>query len=58
MKKILTISYQYRRGVHGDLATASKLIIANHILKKYGFSTGVKASVEYAQNLLTIKKLN
>jgi len=58
MKKINTISYQYRHGVKRDRPTAPKLTIANHILEKYGFFIGDKVNVEYSQKLITISKLN
>lgn len=58
MKKIITISYQSRHGVRGDLPTVPKLVLANHILKKYGFCIGDKVNVEYSPNLITISKLN
>ena len=58
MKKINTISYQHRHGVRGDLSTAPKLVLANHLLKKIsGFSIGDKVNVEYSPNLIIIKKL-
>jgi hypothetical protein len=58
MKKVNTISYQNRHGVRGDLPTAPKLVLANHILKKIcGFSIGQKLLVEYSKNLIVIKKL-
>jgi len=57
LKKEIKISYQNRHGVRGDLPTASKLIIANHILKKYGFCIGNKVNVEYSPNLIVIKKI-
>jgi hypothetical protein len=57
LKKEIKISYQNRHGVRGDLPTASKLVIANHILKKYGFSIGSKASVYYSHGKIIIKTL-
>ena len=58
MQKILTISYQNRHGVRGDLPTAPKLVLANHILEKIcGFCIGEKVLVEYLQNSIIIKKI-
>ena len=58
MLKINTISYQNRHGVRGDLPTAPKIVLANHIIEKIcGFSIGQKLLVEYSPNLITIKKL-
>lgn len=58
MKKEIKISYQNRHGVRGDLPTAPKLVLANHILKKIcGFSIGEKLLVEYSKNQIIIKKL-
>ncbi len=57
MRKEIKISYQNRHGVRGDLPTAPKLVLANHILKKYGFSIGDRVNVEYSPNLIIIKKL-
>jgi len=57
MKKQITISYQYRRGAHGDLPTAPKIVIANHIIEKIcGFSIGQKLLVEYSKGSIVIKK--
>lgn len=57
MKKI-TISYQNRYGVNGDLPTAPKIVLANHLIQKIsGFSVGDKVIVEYSPNLITISKL-
>lgn len=56
MKKIMTVSYQSRHGVSGDLPTAPKIVISNHILKKYGFSIGDKVTVEYSQSSIIINK--
>jgi hypothetical protein len=58
LKKEIKISYQNRHGVRGDLPTAPKLTIANHILEKYGFFIGDKVNVEYSPKLITISKLN
>jgi hypothetical protein len=58
LKKEIKISYQNRYGVRGDLPTAPKLTIANHILEKYGFFIGDKVNVEYSPNSITISKLN
>lgn len=58
LKKEIRISYQNRHGVRGDLPTAPKLVLANHLLKKIsGFSIGDKVLVEYLQNSIIIKKL-
>ncbi len=57
MKRQMTISYQHRYGANGDRPTASKLVLANHILKKYGFSIGDKVTVSYSPNLVTINKI-
>jgi len=57
MKKQMTLSYQTRRGRHGDLPEAPKLIIANRLLEKYGFIIGTKVNVEYYKNQNIIKKL-
>lgn len=53
MKKVMTISYQYR----GNRPMASKLVIANHLLTKFGFPEGAKIIVKYAPNIITINKL-
>jgi len=54
----MTVSYQNRRGVQGDLPTAPKLTLANRILKNIGgFSIGDKVLVEYSSNLIIISKL-
>ena len=59
LKKEIKISYQNRYGVRGDLPTAPKLVLANHLLKKIsGFSIGDKVNVEYSPKLITISKLN
>jgi len=58
MQKEIKISYQNRHGVRGDLPTAPKLVLANHLLKNIsGFSIGDKVNVEYSQNLIIISKL-
>jgi len=57
LKKEIKISYQNRHGVRGDLPTAPKLIIANHILQRYGFSIGQKVLVHYSHGQIIIKKL-
>ena len=58
MQKEIKISYQNRHGVRGDLPTAPKLVLANHLLKKIsGFCIGDKVLVEYLQNSIIIKKL-
>ena len=58
MKKEIKISYQNRHGVRGDLTTASRLVLANHILKKVcGFSIGEKVNVEYSLGSIIISKL-
>ena len=55
MKKLMTISYQYR----GNRPTAPKLIIANHLLTKLsGFSIGDKVLVEYSKGQIIISKIN
>lgn len=57
-KKEIKISYQNRHGVRGDLPTAPKLTIANHIIEKIcGFKIGEKVLVDYSPNLITISKL-
>ena len=59
MKKEIKISYQNRHGVRGDLPTAPKLVLANHLLKNIsGFSIGEKVLVEYLQDSIIIKKIN
>jgi hypothetical protein len=58
MQKEIKISYQNRHGPHGDLPTAPKLVIANHILKKYGFSIGDKVTVQYSPGSIIINKIN
>ena len=58
LKKEIKISYQNRHGVRGDLPTAPKLVIANHLLKKIsGFSIGDNILVEYLQDSIIIKKI-
>ena len=58
MQKEIKISYQNRYGVRGDLPTAPKLVLANHILEKIcGFCIGEKVLVEYLQNSIIIKKI-
>ena len=58
MQKEMKIYYQNRHGVRGDLPTAPKLVISNHILKKVcDFSIGDKVLVEYLQNSIIISKL-
>jgi len=58
MNKIITIGYQNRQGKRRDLASVSKIIIANHILKKIcGFSIGDKVIVEYSPSSIIIKKI-
>ncbi|MFA5936568.1 MAG: hypothetical protein WC822_01680 [Candidatus Paceibacterota bacterium] len=58
LKKEIKISYQNRHGVRGDLPTAPKLVLANHILEKVcNIAIGDKVSVEYSPNLIVIKKL-
>lgn len=51
----MTISYQNRPG---NRPTAPKLTIANHILKRYGFSIGDKITAEYSKGQIIINKLN
>lgn len=53
MKKVMTISYQYR----GNRPMASKLVIANHLLEKFGFPEGSKIEVQYSRNEIIITKL-
>ena len=56
MIKTMTISYQNRQGVHRDLPTAPKLVLATHLIKKIsGFSIGDKVTVEYSPNQIIIK---
>lgn len=57
MKRINTISYLHRHGVRGDLPAAPKLVLASHILKKYGFSIGDQVTVNYQKNSIIINKL-
>jgi hypothetical protein len=58
LKKEIKISYQNRHGVRGDLPTAPKLVLANHILKKIcNFSIGEKVLVQYSHGQIIIKKL-
>lgn len=58
LKKEIKISYQNRHGVRGDLPTAPKLVLANHILKKIcNIAIGDKVNVEYSPNLIIIKKI-
>lgn len=57
MKRINTISYQYRHGVNRDRPTVPKLTIANHILEKYGFFIGNKVNVEYSPRKIVISKI-
>lgn len=49
----MTVSYQYR----GNRPMASKLVIANHLLEKFGFPEGAKIKVYYARNKIIITKL-
>jgi ribosomal protein L21E len=59
MKKQMTVSYQNRQGTRGDLPTAPKIVLANHLIKKLsGFSVGDKVTVEYSPNVIIITKLN
>ena len=64
----MTIGYQNRVGrsyggsgvgtLSRDLPTVSKLVIANHFLKKLsGFCIGDKVTVQYSLNEIIIKKL-
>ena len=53
----MTVGYQNRHGVRGDLPTVPKIIIANHILEKIcGFSIGENVLVEYLQDSIIISK--
>lgn len=49
----MTVSYQYR----GNRPMASKLVIANHLLEKFGFPEGTKIKVQYSRNKILITKL-
>ena len=49
----MTVSYQYR----GNRPMASKLVIVNHLLEKFGFPEGTKIKVQYSQNKILIIKL-
>jgi len=51
--RTMTISYQYR----GNRPVASKLVIANHLLKKFGFPIGTKIEVQYSRGQIIINKL-
>ena len=56
--RTMTVGYQNRHGVRGDLPTVPKIIIANHLLEKIcGFNIGDKVLVEYSLNEIIIKKL-
>ena len=57
-QKIMTISYQRRQGARNDRPTASKLVIANHLLKNLSLlCIGDKVTVNYSPNLITINKI-
>ena len=56
MKKEIKISYLNRQGVRRDLSPVPKLVLASHILEKYGFSIGDKVLVKYSQNKIIIIK--
>ncbi len=59
MKKEITISYQHRYNIRGDLPTVPKIIIANSLLMSLsGFAIGDKATVQYLPNSVIIRKLN
>lgn len=49
----MTVSYQYR----GNRPMTSKLVIANHLLEKFGFPEGTKIKVQYSRNKILITKL-
>jgi len=55
MQKEIKISYQNRHGVRGDLPIAPRLVLANHILEKYGFFVGQRVLVQYSQGQIIIK---
>ena len=58
MKKLMTVGYQYRQGKYGDLPAASKIVIANHLLKEIcEVSVGDKVEVEYLPSTIIIKKI-
>jgi len=59
MKRQMTVGYQNRQGARGDLPTAQKITLANHLIKKLsGFSVGDKVTVEYLQGSIIINKTN
>ncbi|MFZ3011408.1 MAG: hypothetical protein WA060_00180 [Minisyncoccia bacterium] len=53
MERLMTVSYQYR----GNRPMTSKLVIANHLLEKFGFPEGTKIKVQYSRNKILITKL-
>ena len=67
MQKVITIGSQFRYGrPHGgsgcyfsrDLPTATKIVLANHYIKKIsGFAINEKIKVEYSQGQIIISKL-
>ena len=58
MKTQMTIGYQNRTGAHGDLPTAPKITLANHVIQKVcGFSVGERVAIEYSPNQIIITKL-
>lgn len=59
MKKVITISRQYRQGIYGDLPAVPKIIIANHYLRRVcNFEVGQKILVNYSKNTILITNLN
>ena len=56
MKKEIKISYLNRQGIGRDLPPVPKLVLASHILEKYGFSIGENVLVEYSPNQIIIIK--
>ena len=59
MKKQMTVGYQNRQGARGDLPTAQKITLANHLIKKLsGFSVGDKVTVEYSPSVIIINKID
>ncbi len=59
MKKEITIGYQNRYNIRGDLPTVPKIMLANSHLKELsGLSIGDKVTVEYLPDSIIIKKIN
>jgi len=57
MNKVITVSYLNRNGVRRDIPSVPKIIIADHLLEKSGFSIGDKIDIKYLPNQIIIKKL-